>query len=44
MSLIHSARLNGHDVYAYMKDVLERLPSLPANRISEFLPHRWSPS
>ena len=26
MSLIHSARLNGHDPYGYMKDVLERLP------------------
>lgn len=25
MSLIHSARLNGHDVYAYLKDILERL-------------------
>lgn len=42
MSLIHSARLNGHDVYAYMKDVLERLPSLPASRISELFPHRWA--
>jgi transposase len=42
MSLIHSARLNGHDVFAYMKDVLERLPSQPASRIGELLPHRWS--
>jgi hypothetical protein len=41
MSLIHSTRLNGHDVYAYMKDVLERLPTLPASRISELLHHRW---
>ena len=44
MSLIQSARLNGHDVFAYMKDVLERLPSLPANRIDELLPHRWRPA
>jgi len=44
MSLLHSARLNGHDVYAYMKDVLERLPSLPASRIGELLPHRWTPA
>lgn len=42
MSLIHSARLNGHDVYAYLKDVLERLPSQPANRVGELFPHRWS--
>jgi len=41
MSLIHSARLNGHDVYAYMKDVLERLPSLPVSRINELLPFYW---
>lgn len=43
MSLIHSVRLNGHDVYAYMKDVLERLPAQPASRIDELLPHRWEP-
>lgn len=41
MSLLHSARLNGHDPYAYLKDVLERLPTHPANRIAELLPHRW---
>jgi transposase len=41
MSLVHSARLNGHDPYAYLKDVLERLPTQPASRISELLPHRW---
>jgi transposase len=41
MSLIQSAKLNGHDVFAYMKDVLERLPSWPASRIEELLPHRW---
>ena len=44
MSLIHSARLNGHDVHAYMKDVLERLPSLPASRIRELLSHCWGPA
>ncbi len=27
MSLIPSVRLNGHDPYAYLKDVLTRLPS-----------------
>ena len=41
MSLIHSARLNGHDAYAYIRDVLERLPTQPASRIDELLPHRW---
>jgi transposase len=43
MSLIHSAKLNGHDPYAYMRDVLERLPTQPASRIDELLPHRWAP-
>jgi len=42
MSLIQSAKLNGHDPYAYLKDVLERLPTHPASRIEELLPHRWT--
>jgi transposase len=41
MSLIQSARLNGHDPYRYLKDVLERLPTQPASRIGELLPHGW---
>jgi transposase len=42
MSLIHSARLNGHDPYAYLKDIMERLPAHPARRIGELMPHRWT--
>lgn len=41
MSLIHSARLNGHEPHAYLKDIMERLPTQPASRIRELLPHRW---
>ena len=41
MSLVQSAKLNGHDPWAYLKDVLERLPSHPNDRIEELLPHRW---
>lgn len=41
MSLIQSAKLNGHDPYRYLKDVLERLPTQPASRIDELLPHCW---
>lgn len=44
MSLIQSARLNGHDPYRYLRDVLERLPTQPANRIGELLPHNWTAS
>jgi len=43
MSLIQSAKMNGHDPYAYLKDVLTRLPTHPNNRIEELLPHRWQP-
>jgi transposase/FtsZ-binding cell division protein ZapB len=43
MSLIQSARLNGHDPYAYLKDVLTRLPTQRAILIHELLPHRWQP-
>jgi transposase len=42
MSLIQSARLNGHDPYRYLRDVLERLPTHPVSRIGELLPHRWA--
>jgi transposase len=41
MSLVHSARLNGRDPYEYLRDVLERLPTQPASRVQELLPHRW---
>jgi transposase len=43
MSLVQSAKLNGHDPYAYLKDILTRLPTHPASRIGELLPHRWVP-
>jgi transposase len=43
MSLVHSAKINGHDPYAYLKDILERLPSQPASRVEDLLPHRWTP-
>jgi transposase len=41
MSLAHSAKLNGHDPWRYLKDVLERLPTHPNSRIEELLPHLW---
>ncbi len=43
MSLVHSARINGHEPHAYLKDVIERLPTQPASRVGELLPHRWQP-
>ncbi|MDT4849970.1 IS66 family transposase ISPpu19 [compost metagenome] len=41
MSLIQSAKLNGHDPYAYLKDVLTRLPTQKMRDIAELLPYRW---
>lgn len=44
MSLVQSARLNGLDPYAYLADVLSRLPTHPDSQIDELLPHCWKPS
>jgi IS66 C-terminal element len=43
MSLIQSTKLNGHDTYAYLKDVLARLTKQRNSMIGELLPHRWAP-
>ena len=43
MSLIQSAKLNGHDPYAYLQDVLTRLPTRKARDIDQLLPHLWVP-
>ena len=41
MSLVQSAKLNGRDPWAYLKDVLTRLPTCMNSRIGELLPHLW---
>lgn len=43
MSLVQSARMNGHDPWAYLRDVLQRLPTQLNSRIEELLPNRWQP-
>jgi transposase len=43
MSLVQSAKLHGHDPWAYLRDVLTRLPTHLNSRIEELLPHRWQP-
>jgi transposase len=43
MSLLHSAKLCGHEPWAYMKDILTRLPTQLNSRIEELLPHKWQP-
>ncbi len=44
MSLIQSARMNGHNPYAYLKDVLMRLQTQKASGIEQLLPHQWMSS
>jgi transposase len=41
MSLVQSAKLNGLDLWAYLRDVLARIRGHPSSRIDELLPHRW---
>lgn len=41
LSLVHSARLCGHNPYAYLKDLLTRYPSAKADDLDDLLPHRW---
>ena len=42
-SQFSDARLNRHDPYTYLKDVLTRLPTQRASEIDQLLPHKWSP-
>ena len=44
MSLLQSAKLKGHNPWAYLKDVLTRLPTQMNSRIEDLLPHRWRPA
>lgn len=44
LSLIESAKLSGHDPFAYLRDVLTRLPTHPYRRIDELLPFNWTPA
>jgi hypothetical protein len=44
MTLIQSAKLNGHDPYAYLKNVLRRLPTQKNSAINELLLHNWRPA
>jgi transposase len=44
MSLIESAKLSGHDPWAYLKDVFERLPTLKDRDLAQLLPHNWRPA
>lgn len=44
MSLTQSAKLQGKNPFAYLKDVLTRLPSAKAKDLDALLPHLWQPA
>ena len=41
MSLIQSAKLNNLNPNAYLKGVMERLPTIRYSELDELLPHNW---
>lgn len=43
-SLIETAKLNGVEPYAYLRDVLERINSYRLDRLEELLPMHWRPA
>jgi hypothetical protein len=42
-SFASSCRRHGHDTFAYLRDVLTRLPNTPRESLEELLPDRWKP-
>jgi transposase len=43
LSFIESAKLHGLNPYAYLRDVLTRLPQAKARDLDPLLPHLWQP-
>jgi len=41
LSLIVSCKLHGIDPFAWLKDVLSRIPTHPTDRIGELIPREW---
>ena len=41
LSRIESAKHNGHDPWAYLKDAFDRLPTLKQRDLAQLSPHLW---
>ena len=42
-SLLGTCKLHGINPFIWLKEVLKRIPNHPINKISDLLPHRWTP-
>jgi transposase len=43
-TLIERAKRHGHEPYAYLKELLERLPGMHLSEIDALLPANWRPA
>jgi transposase len=43
-SLIASCKMNGIDPFAYLVDILPRIPATPQSELGQLAPHRWKPA
>ena len=41
MSLLGTCWANRVNAWAYLKDVLDRMPSTPEDQLAQLLPHLW---
>lgn len=44
MSLLATAKANGHEPHAWLLDVLTRLPTTLSRNLGQLLPHQWQPT
>ena len=42
-SLLGTCKLHGVEPFAYLRDVIARIPEHKANKLNELLPHNWQP-
>lgn len=40
-SLLGTCKMHGIEPYIWLKNVLQRIPIYPINKVQELLPHRW---
>ena len=43
MSLVETAKMNGHDRQAWLAEILDRIHNHMTNPLNELLPWNWTP-